>query len=104
MERGTDDKSVVFVNMMAVSDAWPNVYILGLKATKCDIFTQLVARVAIWRPQRGQAWSSKGHISPNDTEDIGYYDQQPVTNIVNCDYFMDSRFQMPFYYIRIIAL
>ena len=39
MERGTDDKSVVFVNMMAVSDSWPNVYILGLKATKCDIFT-----------------------------------------------------------------
>ena len=37
------------------------------------------------------------------TVDIGYYDYHLMTNIGNNDYFPDSPFKMPFYYIRNIA-
>ena len=38
-----------------------------------------------------------------NTEGIGYHDYHLMTNIGNNDYFPDSRFKMPFYYIRNIA-
>ena len=37
------------------------------------------------------------------TVGIGYYDYHLMTIIGNNDYFPDSRFKMPFYYIRNVA-
>ena len=46
----------------------------------------------------------RGGILDFSTVLIGYCDYHPVTNIGYCDFFPDSRFKMPFYYIRSIAL
>ena len=42
-------------------------------------------------------------MSIGNTVGIGYYDYHLMTNIAYNDYIPDSRFKMPFYYIRIIA-
>ena len=61
----------------------------------------------LWRGPRRAAkgWVrlQSNQLNSICTVGIGYYDYHLMTNIENNDYFPDSRFKMPFYYIRNIA-